>query len=476
MSMGDVSVVLFLSWAFIWAAILLPFSVSYYLLLSASAMRAAGALKKRLHYQIALAAPYCISFALLFPIIAYTGRLQSLLICVLCAMILGTAVLLWAYGRILYPIYGIFPGINASTALALSVLDGIRNENLPNGAVILLLLGMSLLFTLLVIGCLKRKILPFSDLLGSGWKWIFDFSALVFLALLFLCHYDGVGLHQEWPKYIIYSLCLIGTGASYFRNAWFLTTVMDWASYKERSKILENSLQLQQAQFSALSIQIHDIRAFRHDMRQHLRVMEQYIRDGNREALREYLTNYQDQLAETLEGKSICAHPALDALARYYLPLIKETGARIDVALDMQSDINIAAADLCIIFGNCMENALEAIQKTEPEKRFLRLRANQVEQTLTFAFGNSYSEICRGEDGEFLSTKHKGGPGVGLSSIRKAAQKYGGSVKIEAENGEFRIYIILFETDAAAAVPAPQAEDTGAPRNMDSFTEGYMHT
>lgn len=265
------------------------------------------------------------------------------------------------------------------------------------------------------------------------------------LGLMLALYFGGAPGGGAAPVYFGYALCLIGTYLSYAQNALLLRAAKDHAGYRRRCALLEHCLQLQQAQYAALSGQAAQVRAARHDLRQHQRVLEQLVLDGDMEQLSAYLNGFRKRMEACREEPGVCAHPTADALLRYYIALLEQAGVALDLALDIRADLGVPAYDLCVVLGNCMENALEALQGTEPSRRFLRMRAGQAGQILTIVESNSYSgERLRGADGGFLSTKRQGGMGIGLSSMRAVAEKYGGGVKAEAADGVFRVSLILF--------------------------------
>lgn len=390
-----------------------------------------------LFFLIALCA-----FVLLF------GNEAWILLAVAVTILLCTPVLRFCSGApMAYILYCALLGLNGSAALALTVLD--RSAGLMDTAPMLLFgLPVSALMTLAGAWMLKKYVLPYKEQIIADGRKTLDASTPVYFCVMLLIYFCDVDAAGHWIRYAVFALCLLGTWASYRRKAELLRTASANAGYLRRNGMLEHSLQLQQAQYSALTAQVAQARAARHDLRHHQRVMEQFIRDGDKQRLAQYLTAFNERVDACREDAAVCAHPAVDALARYYLEQAQQCGTKLDIMLDIREDIAIPAFDLCIVVGNLMENALEAIRECAPEKRFLRMRAEQSGQMLTLVAGNSFvgERLQKGE--EFLSTKRNGEPGIGLSSIRSVALKYGGSVKTQVEDDLFRISVILFGEEA----------------------------
>jgi hypothetical protein len=58
----------------------------------------------------------------------------------------------------------------------------------------------------------------------------------------------------------------------------------------------------------------------------------------------------------------LCENPAVNALLQHYVSLAKAKNIMVSVNLQVPQKISISDVDLCIIFGNCLENVLEACQ------------------------------------------------------------------------------------------------------------------
>jgi len=94
------------------------------------------------------------------------------------------------------------------------------------------------------------------------------------------------------------------------------------------------------------------------------------------------------------------------------------------------------------MFGNLLENAVEACGRQSSGERYIRLWAGPSLGTYSITVENSFEGDPRREGSGFLSSK---GPrmGVGVSSVRATAKKYGGRAVFEAEAGLFRASVIL---------------------------------
>lgn len=105
----------------------------------------------------------------------------------------------------------------------------------------------------------------------------------------------------------------------------------------------------------------------------------------------------------------------------------------------------VSAMDLCSIFGNALDNAIECAQKLpEADKRVVKVYVYPQNQFVLMRFENFYDQALQFEDGLPRTTKaNKLMHGFGLKNIRELAEKYGGTISVHGENGQFRLVILL---------------------------------
>lgn len=103
-------------------------------------------------------------------------------------------------------------------------------------------------------------------------------------------------------------------------------------------------------------------------------------------------------------------------------------------------------ADLSLILGNLLENAVEAAEKVE-ENKYINVKMKFDKNNLLLFVDNSYKgKLLKTRDNRLKSTKSDAeNHGVGLASVYRAVAKYHGSVVIEdSEPGKFKIRIVLY--------------------------------
>ncbi len=97
------------------------------------------------------------------------------------------------------------------------------------------------------------------------------------------------------------------------------------------------------------------------------------------------------------------------------------------------------------LFGNALDNALEAVSKIEdPEKRMITLKSNSRGDLVVLQVENTYAgDMTLSENALPHTTKTGSGHGFGLRSISRLAEKHGGSMSLRTENGVFKLSVIM---------------------------------
>jgi hypothetical protein len=113
----------------------------------------------------------------------------------------------------------------------------------------------------------------------------------------------------------------------------------------------------------------------------------------------------------------------------------------------------ITESDICSIFGNILDNAIEAVQQvTDSEKRLIHLRVSVQRSFIVIQCENYFTGKLSIENG--IPQTHKENReyhGYGIKSIQYTVKKYNGNVVIEPAGNWFRISILI------PAVSAPPA-------------------
>lgn len=229
-----------------------------------------------------------------------------------------------------------------------------------------------------------------------------------------------------------------------------LTLWMDLANayrfqltYREYSRQMEQKLQIQKQNYEELTEKMDEISRMRHDMRHHLRTIMSYTQQGKYQEMMEYLQEYASVITEGEKLICYCRNMAVDAVIHFYAGELREKGIPFECDMMLPQNIGISDTDLCKIYGNLLENAVDAVKDLLPEnKPYVKMLTKVKNRKLLIEISNPYSNGIQRREKVFYSTKHEGF-GIGTASVAEVVQRMGGYVVFNTEEGIFKVNIFL---------------------------------
>ena len=168
-------------------------------------------------------------------------------------------------------------------------------------------------------------------------------------------------------------------------------------------------------------------KSFRHDIKNHLSVLDGLLRGGKLEEGREYLKKLE-AVSEALSFPYQTGNPVVDILLGEKLGLAKEIAA--EVSLVLPKPCGIDDFDLCVLFANALDNAIAACRANDGAKA-IRISGKQQGDFYMLTFENTCSD-------EPLPPA-----GTGLSNIKAVAEKYHGALLTEKNGRQYYLSVLL---------------------------------
>ena len=218
----------------------------------------------------------------------------------------------------------------------------------------------------------------------------------------------------------------------YSKNTMFLR------EQEQKDKMQIAQLQQQFAYYQEKLKDEEKVRSVYHDMKNHLLVLQRQI---NSPETAEMVEKLQSQVA-MYEDYDHTGNDILDIILKEK----SETAREKHIALSVTADLNgvdfIEPLDVSTIFGNGLDNAIEASEKLPEEQRAILVKAGRVQNFFSVLIENSclqnreYTKQRTTKSDDFLH-------GFGISNMRKAAEKYDGQLTIKCENEKFTLKILI---------------------------------
>lgn len=209
-------------------------------------------------------------------------------------------------------------------------------------------------------------------------------------------------------------------------------------------QLLEQQNRAYQAEFDRMRQSEQQVRALRHDLKNHLAVLEAYAAGGQTEELVQYLRRLDQHLAQP--GFVHTGNLELDSILNYKLDRAKQAGAKLELDVHLPKGFRANAFDLNVILSNLLDNAVEGLETSRSKELSLSLA---VDRGVFFVkIVNSYDGVVlqtAGPDGPVYRSRKDGqGHGLGLGIVRRAVDKYHGALCIDSTGTIFSVEAILY--------------------------------
>ena len=206
---------------------------------------------------------------------------------------------------------------------------------------------------------------------------------------------------------------------------------------EQRNKVRIAQLQQQYAYYQDKLKDEERIRSIYHDMKNHLLVLES---SQETEATRQMAQELRSQIAD-YENYIHTGNDFLDIIIRDKAEKAREKQIDFSAFIDFSGVDFIEPLDISTLFGNGIENAIEASEKLPEEQRVILVKAGKVQDFASILIENNCADELHADGHTTKADKFL--HGYGISNMKKAAEKYGGSCTTTQENGKFTLKILL---------------------------------
>ncbi|MEG1981987.1 MAG: ATP-binding protein [Clostridia bacterium] len=309
-------------------------------------------------------------------------------------------------------------------------------------SVVILIAILPLIWNMLI---LRFKVVVDMQIGEIHWKSLF-FLPLTYFLFCILNSPHAVPAPGLTPLYTLAILIILNIFSylSYTAVLEMLFKTHDSLKANEKAELSKQMIMLQKEQYQELVNSIEKEAKLRHDFRHHLIAIEAYATNSDLEGLNSYLAQFKnDEISINISP--VCNNHFIDIILRHFIAKAKSENIEVKINATTLGEFNIPNTELCVVFGNLFENALESCERQKEGKKFIKLTTKNVSSSmLAVTVTNSYDgDICfSSESDTFYSKKHPSS-GIGTKAIRSVAEKNGGSCTFTYKNGVFKSCVLL---------------------------------
>ncbi len=273
-----------------------------------------------------------------------------------------------------------------------------------------------------------------------------DVSIGYFIFLGIITFFNQISISIMWDLFEerekgYYLIALFLSLGVFTQIVMFLLLAASQQLNKEKIRMNERFLKAQQEHYQYLEKKERETKKFRHDIRGHMYTIRELSEENP--AILKYIERVFGKIDDAETSYSI-GNGIADAILNQAAVMCKERDVTFKVSGQLPSDCSVEPYDLCVIFSNLLQNAIEAAEQCEKGSRRVNLQVRYDKDLIMIRGENTMNGTLKFYHKELMTTKKiKEGHGYGMRNIVESVDNYAGKTEYHAEDGTFQIQIIL---------------------------------
>lgn len=208
-----------------------------------------------------------------------------------------------------------------------------------------------------------------------------------------------------------------------------------------RREQYERHLKSQVKHLDEILLKQEELRRVRHDMNNQLVAIQGYFHESDIAGGEAYIASLLQNL-QTPSSRIRTGNSALDAILSTKKALAESKGITVDMEVQISNRLPLEPVDVCVIFGNALDNAIEACDRiTEGEKKISLVLVQREGKLLCRITNTALSGITNVYS---TSKKDKENHGFGLVNLRESLEKYDCEPVMDYNDGFFSMKFIVY--------------------------------
>lgn len=182
-------------------------------------------------------------------------------------------------------------------------------------------------------------------------------------------------------------------------------------------------IEMEHKQNEDMAIVVNDLRSLRHDMNNHMSVLQGLLSMQEYDDAKNYLSTITEELV-VANSFIFTDNKVLSVMLNNKISKAHQLGITFDTEL-LTSSTPFSDSDLCAVVGNILENAIEASSKHEDP--YIHFMMKKTDKQFVIECQNNYVVAPVFEKGNLVTTKSdKSYHGIGTKTIRSIVDSYHG--------------------------------------------------
>ena len=214
------------------------------------------------------------------------------------------------------------------------------------------------------------------------------------------------------------------------------------AHIKKSNDMYKEHMALQKQYYEHMLLQYEELRKFRHDVKNHMLALNSMCTSEDNSQIKKYLSQLTNEVSSK-KPVEYTGNRELDAVIAPFVLEAESKNIKVQFKGRVSDNVAIDMFDMCTIISNLLNNAIEACEKIQEDKRIIGFEIAGYNSQIFISVSNSYDmESIINQKQKFITTKEdKLNHGIGLENVRRTVKKYDGDMRISQENERFIVTI-----------------------------------
>ncbi len=187
---------------------------------------------------------------------------------------------------------------------------------------------------------------------------------------------------------------------------------------------------------------IKQMKSVRHDIKNQLIAISGYLEKDKIEEAKKHINSLTENYLPNIQEYINTGNDAFNAIVNSKIAMCNQKNIFMIVRVMENSLDNINAVDIGVLFGNLLDNAIEAAEKTRNRRITVDVQINGTYLSVIVSNSIECSVLESNSDLE-TSKNNKISHGIGIKSIKSIVKKYEGMIQFYEELNEFCCHILL---------------------------------
>lgn len=216
---------------------------------------------------------------------------------------------------------------------------------------------------------------------------------------------------------------------------------------KTENKMLLELETLSENHIKDMELMMEKNRIQTHDMKHHLLILREYGQEKQWDSLMSYLNELSDDIL--VQKKTVWTQVGiLDTLLEQKKTKAESKGIEVRVQADRIVGLPFSDMEICTLFSNLLDNAIEACEKIEDDRRWVAIQITRKSGMLYLTISNSIKDRPAEQEGKLITNKQNHQlHGYGIKSVQKIVRKYEGDFSYQICESEFIVTITFWRLE-----------------------------